>query len=87
MLINRTSPFTGKINVMNIEFTPEEAENFCRMEERTLLGVSKWHVPGKLIQDAFPSQSPDVREFLMTGITPEEWNDMFADDDAQGPRS
>ena len=29
---------------------------------------------GALIQDAFPSLSADDREFLMTGMSPEGWN-------------
>jgi len=32
---------------------------------------------GALIQDAMPNISADDREFLMTGITPEEWEDLF----------
>jgi len=31
-----------------------------------------------LIQDAFPYLSAEDREFIKTGITPEEWNDLFA---------
>ncbi len=32
---------------------------------------------GALIQDAFPSLNPDEREFIKTGITPEEWDYVF----------
>ena len=32
---------------------------------------------GQLIQNAFPFLNADEREFLMTGITPEEWDAMF----------
>lgn len=35
----------------------------------------------KLIQDVFPNMSPEDREFLMTGITPTEWNAMFPKED------
>lgn len=31
------------------------------------------------IQDVFPHLSDDDREFLLTGVTPEEWDEMFAD--------
>tara|TARA_R110002012_G_scaffold118979_1_gene267950 strand:- start:386 stop:556 length:171 start_codon:yes stop_codon:yes gene_type:complete len=34
---------------------------------------------GALIQDAFPNLTPDEREFLKTGITPDEWDAMFGD--------
>lgn len=32
------------------------------------------HAAGMMAQDAFAGISPEHREFLMTGITPEEWN-------------
>lgn len=34
-----------------------------------------------LIQDIFPELSLEDREFLMTGITPEEWAATFGDGD------
>jgi hypothetical protein len=30
-----------------------------------------------MIQDAFPNMGKEDREFLMTGITPAEWTNMF----------
>lgn len=38
---------------------------------------------GKLIQQAYPFLTPSEREFLMTGMTDDEWNEVFqtADDD------
>lgn len=36
----------------------------------------EWH-SGKRIQDAFPSLAPEQREFLLSGITPEEWKKLF----------
>ncbi len=35
---------------------------------------------GVLIQNAMPNVSEDDREFLMTGITPEEWDTHFSDE-------
>jgi len=32
---------------------------------------------GELIQNAFPMLSADEREFILTGITPDQWNSMF----------
>ena len=32
---------------------------------------------GTLIQNAMPNLTPDQREFIMTGITPEQWVEMF----------
>tara|TARA_R110000796_G_scaffold1199_2_gene4741 strand:- start:767 stop:925 length:159 start_codon:yes stop_codon:yes gene_type:complete len=36
---------------------------------------------GKLIQEAMPNLSVEEREFLMTGITAEEWEGMCGDED------
>jgi hypothetical protein len=44
-------------------------------EKRSILWQS-----GMLIQDAFPMLSADEREFIKTGITPEEWEEMFGED-------
>ena len=35
---------------------------------------------GKFVQDAFPFLTADEREFLMTGITKEEWNKIMGDE-------
>jgi hypothetical protein len=35
---------------------------------------------GELIQNAFPNLSPDDREFLKTGITAEEWEQLYKED-------
>jgi len=34
-----------------------------------------WYTEGELIQNAMPNLSASDREFIMTGITDEEWND------------
>ena len=33
--------------------------------------------PKPLIQDAFPRIAKEWREFMKTGVTPDEWNDQF----------
>jgi hypothetical protein len=38
---------------------------------------------GKKIQEAFPFLNPEEREFLMTGITPSEWNEIFKYGDSE----
>jgi hypothetical protein len=35
---------------------------------------------GALIQNAMPNLNADEREFIMTGITPNEWDAMFGED-------
>lgn len=62
MLITRTSPFSKKQNSMELDITQEQ--------------LDRWQ-SGELIQNAFPHLSADEREFLKTGITPAEWNNLF----------
>lgn len=64
MKITRKSPFTGTVNTMDIEVTDVQIE--------------RWK-SGTLIQNAMPNLSADEREFIMTGITPEEWQATFED--------
>jgi hypothetical protein len=42
----------------------------------TLDGLSNWE-GGDLIQDALSEVSIDDREFIMTGITPKEWDSVY----------
>ena len=42
--------------------------------------LSRWEA-GELIQNVFPDLSPDDREFLMTGVTAEEWAEFVGDDE------
>ena len=41
--------------------------------------LSNWN-SGMLIQDVMPNLTDDQREFIISGITADEW-DMFGDDD------
>ena len=45
--------------------------------------IALW-MEGALIQDVMPNLTPDEREFIMTGITPAEWDEAFAQSDV-GP--
>lgn len=62
MLITKTSPFSGKEHTRDINVTQQQLDNWAN---------------GELIQNAMPHVTPDDREFLMTGITPEEWDAAF----------
>lgn len=68
----RTSSISGKQHRRDI---PISVEAYA-------LGMQAWK-RGELIQNAFPMLSPADREFLMSGITPEEWDEMFSDEDFQ----
>lgn len=62
MQITRTSTISGKINTREINVT----------EGQILL----WEA-GALIQDAMPKVSAGDRGFIKTGVTPEEWEEVF----------
>ena len=67
MKITRKSPKTGALNTRDIPITPDQLE--------------AWEKGGALIQDVMPEVSIDDREFLMTGMTPEDWDSTFGGDD------
>ena len=66
MKVSKKSMLTGEIHTMNLDVTYDE--------------YYAWQ-NGMLIQDACPRLNADEREFLMTGITPDEWNNMFEEDE------
>ena len=66
MQIVRTSRISGNTNVMDIDITTDQ--------------FLSW-IDGSLIQDVMPNISADEREFIMTGITPDEWDAMFGEDE------
>lgn len=39
-----------------------------------------WIHEGQYIQDAFASWTPFQREFLLTGYTEKEWNELFGEE-------
>jgi len=58
MKITRKSMITGTSNTMEIDVSLDQ--------------IRQWET-GTLIQNAMPHLNPDEREFIKTGITPEEW--------------
>lgn len=64
MNITKRSPFSGQLNTRDIDITEDQ--------------LHAW-ADGKLIQDAMPNLSADDREFIMTGITPQEWDSSFGE--------
>ena len=64
MKIGRISAFTGAANTMELDIDPEAYATWAS-------GF------GPLIQDAFPNLTAGEREFLMTGVTPAEWANLF----------
>ena len=65
MLIERKSMVSGKVHAIDLDVTQDQ--------------IAAWN-SGMYIQDAMPQLSDDEREFMMTGITPEEWDATFCED-------
>ena len=61
--LERKSPRTGKINSMVLDTTKEALDSYYA---------------GKgLIQVIFPQLNENEREFIKSGYTPEDWDELF----------
>jgi hypothetical protein len=63
MQVTKQSRISGNVSSMDLDITSEQ---FFRIES----GI-------ELIQNIVPHLSSEEREFLITGITPQEWNELF----------
>jgi hypothetical protein len=70
MNITKISSLTGIEHTLNINVTEDE-----------LLRVENRYNSKELIQNIVPNLTMDEREFLMTGITNEEWIRVFGEID------
>jgi hypothetical protein len=66
MIITRVSRFSGNMHSWDIPVTEEQIDRWKR---------------GCLIQNAMPHLTADEREFIMTGTTPNEFNQIFGEDE------
>jgi len=66
MTVTKTSRLSGTNNTLVLDMTIEQYDDWQN---------------GVLIQNAMPQLSRDEREFLMTGITPEEWHATYGEED------
>lgn len=66
MLIDKRSVITGVVNQMDLGVTYDEL---------------KRHQDGELAHNVWPLLLPSQREFLISGITPEEWLDVMGCED------
>ena len=62
--VTNVSNFSGKEHTIRIKARP------CQF--------TLWN-SGALIQEAFPNLTLDEREFIISGITKEEWNELFGE--------
>lgn len=68
MLVSMVSKLSNQVNTMDLPISAEQME--------------AWKIqPTNLVQDVFPHLNADEREFLMSGITPAEWEAAFGSDD------
>jgi hypothetical protein len=63
MKITRKCPITGIVNTLDIPVTYEQLQD--------------WENKKGLIQNVMSNLTPDQREFIMTGILPTNWDDIF----------
>lgn len=61
MLITKTSMLSGETRSLDLNVTQDQ--------------IDLWE-GGMVIQNAMPDLSVDEREFIMTGVTAEEWETM-----------
>ena len=66
MIFKRKSIISGIEHHMALDVTQEQFERYEN---------------GWFVQDAFPHLSADEREFIISGVTPEEWSSTFGDEE------
>ncbi len=68
VFVTRNSPFSGEVHTLEIPCSPTAYRDY---------------MAGKtgMIQEALPNVPAELREFILTGITPEEWDKYIGSDD------
>lgn len=69
MLISRVSPWNHKTNERDLPITEEQWQRWLNREA--------------FIQDIFPNLSVGDREFILTGYTEQDWEELFPEDDEE----
>jgi hypothetical protein len=67
--VSKQSPISGEINKISIQANMESYERYLKGEI--------------LVQEIEPLLTPDEREFLLSGITSEEWVGLFDADEVE----
>ena len=65
MKVTKRSALTGTEHTLELDVTQAQLDR---------------HAAGEFVQDVFPALNADVREFLISGITGEEWTAFFGSD-------
>lgn len=67
MFVTKTSMITGRKSTLWVEGLTQDM-------------LKSWE-DGALIQEALSSIPQELREFIMSGITPTEWNNVFPNEE------
>ena len=67
MKVTRRSIVSGKTLTKDLPITPAQYVKYIRGEG--------------YIQDIMPDLPPEDREFIINGVTPEEWNNVFGEEE------
>lgn len=67
VVVTNISTLTGAMHHLEIDI---DFDSFIQ-------SLTDW-MEGGLIQDCFPELTPDEREFLISGVTADEWESRFA---------
>lgn len=67
MKITKKSLLTGNTHTIELDVTQEQMDRF-----------NNRRITGEYAQDIFPNLSTPEREFIISGITPEEWKKEFS---------
>lgn len=68
--VTRRSPLTGKVITKNLNITAEQ--------------LREYETGRRCIQNVFPNLPAADREFIMTGYTDEDWDEMFPEPHDRG---
>ena len=63
MLVTKVSSISRKVNSLELDVTQEQ--------------LTRYELGLGLIQHIFPNLPHGEREFIKTGITPQEWEELF----------
>ena len=66
MKITRKSQYSGIVRTRNLPVTNEQ--------------IQSWE-GGALIQNAMPQLNQEQREWLISGMTEDEWNELFGEEE------
>lgn len=67
MLVTRKSLISGIVRSKEIPVDPET--------------LRRWEAGGGMIQELMPHLTAMEREFIMTGVTEDEWDETFREDE------